>query len=142
MRTKEWLREQRVKHSITQQQLANAIGISKFAIENIEQGRRLGSVDTWDKIENYFNTNEELIIEYDSDDLIEELKSDILEFGEEHECILIYRVVNNTIIFTNYDFICEEEPFNPNKELQENEYFIETTFKYALEVFEKQNKIL
>lgn len=142
MKTKEWLKEQRVKHSITQQQLANAIGISKFAIENIEQGRRLGSVETWNKIENYFNTDEELIIEYDSDDLIEELKSDIEEFGEEHECILIYRVVNNTIIFTNYDFICEEEPFNPNKELQENEYFIETTFKYALEVFEKQNKIL
>ena len=54
MKTKEWLKEQRVKHSITQNQLANKIGVSRFAIENIEQGKRLGSVDTWDKIENYY----------------------------------------------------------------------------------------
>ena len=55
MKTKEWLKEQRVKYSLTQQQLANEIGISRFAIENIEQGKRLGSVDTWEKIENYFS---------------------------------------------------------------------------------------
>lgn len=144
MKTKEWLKEQRVKHSITQNQLANKIGVSRFAIENIEQGKRLGSVDTWEKIENYFsNVDDNLInISYDSEDLIEELKEDIEEFGEDHECLLIYKVVNDTIIFVNYDFICEEDPFNPDKELHENEYFIETTFKYALEVFEKQNKIL
>lgn len=142
MKTKEWLKEQRVKYSLTQQQLANEIGISRFAIENIEQGRRLGSVETWNKIENYFeNSNDDLInISYNSNDLIEELKTDIEEFGEEHECILIYKVVNDNIIFTNYDFICEEEPFNPDKELLENEYYLETTFKYALEVFENQNK--
>lgn len=142
MKTKEWLKEQRVKYSLTQQQLANEIGISRFAIENIEQGRRLGSVETWNKIENYFeNSNDDLInISYNSNDLIEELKIDIEEFGEEHECILIYKVVNDNIVFTNYDFICEEEPFNPDKELLENEYYLETTFKYALEVFENQNK--
>lgn len=142
MKTKEWLKEQRVKHSLTQQQLANEIGISRFAIENIEQGRRLGSVETWNKIENYFENSDDKLpnISYDSNDLIEELKSDIEEFGEEHECILIYKVVNDNIVFTNYDFICEEEPFNPDKELLENEYYLETTFKYALEVFENQNK--
>jgi len=72
MKTKEWLKEQRVKYSLTQQQLANEIGISRFAIENIEQGKRLGSVDTWEKIENYFsNVDDNLInISYDSEDLI------------------------------------------------------------------------
>ena len=142
MKTKEWLKEQRVKYSLTQQQLANEIGVTKFTIENIEQGRRLGSVDTWNKIENYFeNSDDDLInISYNSNDLIEELKVDIEEFGEEHKCILIYKVVNDNIVFTNYDFICEEEPFNPDKELLENEYYLETTFKYALEVFENQNK--
>ena len=142
MKTKEWLKEQRVKHSLTQQQLANEIGISRFAIENIEQGKRLGSIDTWEKIENYFNNAENNLINvsYDSSDLIEELKADIEEFGEDHECILIYKVVNDNIVFTNYDFICEEESFNPDKELLENEYYLETTFKYALEVFENQNK--
>lgn len=142
MKTKKWLKEQRAKHSLTQQQLANEIGISRFAIENIEQGKRLGSVETWNKIENYFNNVEDKLINVssDSNDLIEELKNDIEEFGEDHECILIYKVVNDTIIFTNYDFIVDEEPFDPNKELLESEYYLETTFKYALEVFENQNK--
>ena len=142
MKTKEWLKDQRDKNSLNKQKIANEIGISRFAIENIEQGRRLGSVETWNKIENYFENSDDKLpnISYDSNDLIEELKSDIEEFGEEHECILIYKVVNDNIVFTNYDFICEEEPFNPDKELLENEYYLETTFKYALEVFENQNK--
>ena len=62
MKTKEWLKEQRVKYSLTQQQLANEIGISRFAIENIEQGKRLGSVDTWEKIENYFSNVDDNLI--------------------------------------------------------------------------------
>lgn len=142
MKTKEWLKDQRVKYSLTQQQLANEIGISRFAIENIEQGKRLGSIDTWEKIENYFNNAENNLINvsYDSSDLIEELKEDIKEFGENHECILIYKVISDNIIFTNYDFIVDEEPFNPNKELLEDEHYLKTTFKYALEVFENQNK--
>lgn len=140
MRTAEWLKNQRVKHSLTQSQLAQKIGISKFSIENIEQGKRMGSAETWEKIENYFCNGETIQLSFDCSELIEELKEDIEEFGEDNPCILIYKIINDHVFFTNYDFICEEKPFNPKKELEEDEHYIETTFKYALEVFEAQNK--
>lgn len=142
MRTAEWLKNQRVKHSLTQSQLANKIGISKFAIENIEQGRRMGSAETWEKIENYFENGETVKLSYDSSEIIEELKEDILEFGEDNPCILVYKVIDNHIFFTNYDFITEKDPFDPAKELEKDERYIETTFIYALEVLESQNKLI
>lgn len=143
MRTKEWLKKKRIKYCLTQRELANAIKVSPYTIEQIEQGRRLGSADTWKKIEEYFGgeIKEETKISYASDDLIEELKQDIEEFGEEEACILIYKIIGNQIIFTNYGFITNEEPFNSKGELEDGEAYIETTLKYALEVFEKQNNI-
>lgn len=143
MRTKEWLIKNRTKYVLTQRQLAAKIGVSAYTIENIEQGKRLGSVETWNKIENFFK-NSELEKEntsYDSTDLIEELTSDIEEFGDNHACILIYKVVNDCIVFTNYDFIVEEDKFDAKKELDENEKYIVTTLKYALDVFKNQNKL-
>lgn len=141
MRTKEWLKAQREKNNLTQQDLADKIDVSKFTIENIEQGKRLGSVETWEKIEDFFKADT-MKISYDSEDLINELKGDILEFGENKECILVYKVYDDgRIFFTNYDFIVDETPFDPNKELEPDEKYIETTFKYALEVLESQNKM-
>ncbi|MCM1052436.1 MAG: helix-turn-helix transcriptional regulator [Ruminococcus sp.] len=153
MRTAEWLKNKRVQYSLTQAQLAKAIGVSSYTITNIEQGQRMGSAETWEKIENYFNGETPTKkISYESTELIEELKRDIEEFGEDHPCILIYKVVEDYILFTNYDFVIEKdnlfpdendpEPFNPDKELEQGESYIETTFKYALEVFEAQNKII
>ncbi len=143
MRTKEWLIKNRTKYVLTQRQLAAKIGVSAYTIENIEQGKRLGSVETWNKIENFFK-NSELEKEntsYDSTNLIEELTSDIEEFGDDHACILIYKIVNDCIVFTNYDFIVEEDKFDAKKELDENEKYIVTTLKYALDVFKNQNKL-
>lgn len=142
MKTKEWLKEKRKKENLTQEELADKIGVSPFTIMQIEQGKRLGSIDTWSKIEDYFYNGNETKISYDSEELIEELKEDIEEFGENHPCILVYKTIGNNIFFTNYDFIVEEEPFNPKKELKRDEKYIETTFKYALEVFEEQDKIV
>lgn len=142
MRTREWLKEKRINYSLTQAQLAKEIGVSTFTIENIEQGKRLGSVDTWEKIEKYFFNEQELKISYDSEGLIFELKEDIEEFGENEPCILVYKVIDNRIFFTNYDFVIKEDPFNPDKELDDDEFFIETNLKYALEVFEKQNETI
>lgn len=78
---------------------------------------------------------------YNNEELIDELKRDIDEFGEDHKCILVYKVIDDRIFFTNYDFIVEEDPFDPNKELDDDEKYIVTDFKYALEVFEEQNKL-
>ena len=55
IRTKEWLKKQREKAKLTQKELADNTGISVNAIRNIEQGQRLGSIETWTKIERFFN---------------------------------------------------------------------------------------
>lgn len=77
MRTKDWLIKKRTHYDLTQKQLANEIGISPYTIENIEQGKRLGSADTWEKIENYFEEDNSVSVSYDSDKLIEEIENDI-----------------------------------------------------------------
>jgi len=50
-RSAAWLMEARRRNSLTQRELAFAIGVSTSAIANIEQGQRKGSNELWDKIE-------------------------------------------------------------------------------------------
>lgn len=142
MRTKEWLKEKRIANNLSQKELGEKVGVSHYTIEQIEQGKRLGCAETWEKIENFFDNKTEIKISYDSEELIEELKEDIKEFGEDEQCILVYKVIDNHIFFTNYDFITEEEPFNPETELLPGEKYMTTSLEYALEVFESQNKIV
>lgn len=141
MKTKEWLREKLNEKKITQKELAESIGISLNAISKILRGERFGSSETWEKIEAFFGDSEERV-SYDSTNLIEELKEDIEEFGEDHKCILVYRVYNHNIIFTNYDFIVKEKPFNPRTELEKDEKFITSTLGEALQLFEDQNRLI
>ena len=133
----------RNKFNISQKKLSEETGINKFTIENIEQEKRKGSEKTWKIIEDYFKNKDNQIISFsvDSEDLIKELKEDIEEFGEEHQCILIYKIIDNNFVFTNYDFIVDEMPFEPEKELEKDEQYIETNLKNALMVFEQQNKM-
>lgn len=60
MKSKEWLVAEREKYNLSQTQLANKIGISKFAIQSIEQGRRNGSDEVWKKIEEFFELEEKI----------------------------------------------------------------------------------
>ena len=143
MRTKEWLKKTREKFHLSQKKMSEESGINKFTIENIEQGRRKGTDETWKLIEEYFKTKEKGIYSFsvECEDLIDEIKEDINEFGENCPAILVYKISDNQFIFTNYNFIGEEIPFNPEKDLEEDELYLETTLKYVLDVFEKQNKI-
>ena len=50
----EWLKNMRLKKGLTQKELAEKIGLSVFAIQNIEQGQRKGSELTWKKILDFF----------------------------------------------------------------------------------------
>lgn len=60
MKSNEWLINERKKYNLSQTQLANKIGISKFAIQSIEQGRRNGSAEVWKKIEEFFELEEKI----------------------------------------------------------------------------------
>ena len=142
MRTKEWLKDERKKRGISQQELADLCGINKFTIENIEQGRRMGSAETWEKIESFLINDNEPIISYESDELIEDIKEDIEEFGEDEVCYLMYKVIDNHIIFTYYVLANDEEmPFDSKKDVEKDEKYMKTCLQYALEVFEAQNRL-
>lgn len=141
MKTANWLKNMRLKKGLTQKELAEKTGLTVFTIQNIEQGSRKGSPATWEKIYNFFERGESPKISYDSEELIEELKEDILEFGENCECHIFYKEVDGRLVFTNYDFDVEEDQIQP-EELLPDEHLLKTTLGDALKLFEKQNEIL
>ena len=49
-----WLKGARYVNNLTQKELAEKTGISKATIENIEQGKRKGSKETWDILTKFF----------------------------------------------------------------------------------------
>ena len=53
-----WLKAARREKGLTQKELASKIGISVNALSNIEQGQRIGSDETWNKIADFFGEKE------------------------------------------------------------------------------------
>lgn len=74
-------------------------------------------------------------------ELIEELKQDIVEFGGDTIVIVWCKKVEGVVIYTNYDFIDEEEPVTED-ELAPGEYFMWMNMSMLLVELEKQNEIL
>lgn len=140
MKTKEWLKKIRNRLGLTKQEFADEIGVSFDLIKSIESGKRKGSDETWEKIIKYLKEqklNSSIKFSFDSEDLIEELKEDIEEFGPDEECYLFYKLDNDFgLLFTNYDFEVLPE------ELDKDEEILKTTLNYALKLFEIQNEIL
>ena len=79
-------------------------------------------------------------ISYECDDLIEELKADIAEFGGDTIVAVWCKKTHGVTIYTNYDFI--EEPGISASELNDGEYLTKMTMSALLVLFEKQNEIL
>ncbi len=57
------LKEARQKAGMTQRQVAEYIGISEIGYRQIESGKRLGAIKTWDKLENFFNVHQKKLRE-------------------------------------------------------------------------------
>lgn len=69
-----WLKAARKEKGLTQKELASKIGISVNALSNIEQGQRIGSDETWNKIANFFGEKEYMSV---SRDTLENILNDI-----------------------------------------------------------------
>ena len=80
-------------------------------------------------------------ISYECSDLIEELKEDITEFGGDKIVAVWCKDVSGVTIYTNYDFIEEDQPITES-ELCEGEYIKQMTMTTLLILLEKQNEIL
>lgn len=133
-----WLKKLRTSKNMTQKELAKKTGINIFTIQNIEQGNRKGSEETLKTLKEYFENED---FSYDSDELIEELKADIAEFGEDHMMYAMFENIDGYLVLTNYDFITEESPLTQE---EENEYSLILELKAIniLKLLELQNKII
>ena len=87
-------------------------------------------------------------ISFECSELIDELKTDILEFGgdtvvavwcKDNSGVTLY--VNYDTLYVNYDFINEEQPIT-EKEVDKDEYIEKMTMSALLILLEKQNEIL
>lgn len=80
-------------------------------------------------------------ISYDSEELIKEVKNDVVEFGENEKVyVFLKKIENGKVILTNYDFITKEKPLS-KKELQKNEYLEIWELKDVLNQLNLQNDI-
>lgn len=52
------LKEARRKAGMTQKQVAEYLGISEIGYRQIESGKRLGSINTWDMLEDLFTIHQ------------------------------------------------------------------------------------
>lgn len=88
-----------------------------------------------------FYNSQGIGISYECEELIEELKVDIAEFGGDTIVAVWCKDNSGVTIYTNYDFIEGEEPIKKT-ELKDDEYIQKMTMSALLILLEKQNEIL
>jgi hypothetical protein len=75
-------------------------------------------------------------LSYECSDLIEEIKGDISEFGEELEVCVLVKNFHGCKIYKEYDFV--DTVFEP---LHDDEFIEKMTIGKLLELCEQQNSI-
>ena len=60
------LRQARKDKGLTQQQLADLLGVKLITYKRIEYGQRIGRIETWDKLEDIFGIHQRLLRENDN----------------------------------------------------------------------------
>lgn len=78
-------------------------------------------------------------INYECEDLINELKEDIEEFGEKEIFVAWLENINGTDVVTNYDFLAKDLK---QDELESNERFILIEAGLLLKRLIEQNEII
>lgn len=139
IKTGAWLKRARSLASMPLAELAKQASVTPDMISKIESGARKGSGETWDKLLHALNVKDSLV-SFDSEELIEEIKQDIAEFGADEECWLFYDFAGDNILFTNYDFIEPEAPIT-TAEIGD-EKIMRSTLGATLELLEHQDRII
>lgn len=57
------LKNARKAAGLTQQAMAEKLGMSQIGYQNIENGLRVGKIETWDKLEDFFGINQRVLRE-------------------------------------------------------------------------------
>lgn len=87
-----------------------------------------------------FVNDEGKSISFECEELITDLKSDIQEFGAEKEVNVWCRKESGVTIYTNYDFIDEENPLKED-ELEPWEFIKVMQMGDLLNLLEQQNAV-
>lgn len=82
-----------------------------------------------------------MLIGFECSELINELKEDIAEFGNNKEIAVWCKDYKGATIYTNYDFINPESPIEPS-EFEKGEYIKIMTMGKLLPLLNKQNSII
>ena len=61
------LKKARQDAGLTQQQMADRVGIKLISYQQIENGVRIGRIETWDKLEDIFEIHQRKLRELSSD---------------------------------------------------------------------------
>lgn len=61
------LKQARLEHHMTQQQVANTLGIGLRAYQHIEKGVYIGKIEHWDKLEDLFGIHQRILRQLMSD---------------------------------------------------------------------------
>ena len=61
------LKEARQKAGMTQKEVAEYLGMTERAYQRIENGERLGTIETWDLLEDLFKIHQRILREICSD---------------------------------------------------------------------------
>jgi len=64
---REKLRDARKAAGLTQQQMADKLGLTLIGYRQIESGKRIGRIETWDKLEDIFGIHQRLLRQQDGD---------------------------------------------------------------------------
>ena len=82
----------------------------------------------------------EMFVSYDSTALINEIRADIEEFGEDKRCMIWTIIVEDTELITGYDISRDGRPIMSD-EIKEGETLKQSTLGETLKQLEKQNKL-
>lgn len=135
-----WAKETRLERGISIADLAKCVQIDERVLRTYEEGIDFPYPEEIDRLANFYNVGNDFSLSCDSEELIEKLRQDILEFGNQ-DCWLIYKHYQDfLIIFTDYQPVDEELPLQ-KEELEEGEMAIIVSYKKALKLFEKQDSI-
>lgn len=61
------LKKARQDAGMTQKNIAEYLGITEKAYQNIEYGKRIGKIETWDKLEDLFGIHQRILREKSAD---------------------------------------------------------------------------
>lgn len=130
-----WLEQKLNQNGFGPEDLAKQTGLSQETIENMIKTSQADEAD-WNIVLDTLNQYPAIMTP--SAEILEDLKQDIEQWGDDVVCVVYYGVNQNLMAFTGYQNLCDNRYHgaNVNTEFLSS---LQTELKEAYELFKKQN---